>query len=31
MLPAADQQQIVAQADQNPRLVREYQQHPPTP
>ena len=30
-LPAADQQRILAQADQNPRLVRDYQQHPPTP
>jgi hypothetical protein len=30
-LPAADQQRILAQADQNPRLVRDYQQHPPAP
>ena len=30
-LPAADQQQVLTQADQNPGLVRDYQQHPPAP
>ncbi len=28
-LPGRDQQEILTQADQNPRLVRDYQQHPP--
>ena len=30
-LPGPVQQEVVAQADQNPRLVRDYQQHPPAP
>jgi len=30
-LPSPAQQEIMAQADQNPRLVRDYQQHPPAP
>ena len=30
-LPGPVQQELLAQADQNPRLVRDYQQHPPAP
>jgi hypothetical protein len=30
-LPGPVQQEILAQADQNPRLVRDYQQRPPAP
>ena len=30
-LPGPVQQEVVAQADQNPWLVRDYQQHPPAP